>query len=259
MKMSGPELYLGKVMHHRLRPAVNRFTYPVYFCRLPLRQLDAVQNRVFWLNRFNLLSFHFADHGARDGSHPLAWIEAQLAAAGIVAEGEIVLHCFPRVLGYVFNPVSFWFCRNRAGQTMAVLAEVNNTFGERHAYLLHHPDGRPLEDGEVLTAAKRLHVSPFCAVEGGYRFRFFSKAQSALVRIDYADAEGDLIYTAVSGQLAPWTVPALLKAFFGYPWMTLGVIARIHWQAVKLIAKRVPFFGKRPPSRPLNPLQENPS
>ena len=256
--MNAPQLFLGKVMHHRLRPAVNRFVYPVYFCRLPLRRLESAANRVFSLNRFNLLSFHFADHGARDGSHPLAWIEAQLAAAGIVADGEIVLQCFPRVLGYVFNPVSFWFCNNRAGETLAVLAEVNNTFGDRHTYLLHHPDGHPFKDGEVLTATKQLHVSPFCAVEGGYRFLFFSKAQSVLVRIDYADAEGDLIYTAVSGQLVPWSVPALLKAFFGYPWMTLGVFARIHWQAIKLIAKRVPFFGKTPP-KALNPLQENPS
>lgn len=257
--MNTPQLFLGKVMHHRLRPAVNRFVYPVYFCRLPLRRLESAANRVFSLNRFNLLSFHFADHGVRDGSHPLAWIEAQLAAAGIVADGEIVLQSFPRVLGYVFNPVSFWFCHDAAGQLKAVLAEVNNTFGAHHHYWLHHPDGCPLADGEVLNATKRLHVSPFCAVEGGYRFRFFNKAQSALVRIDYADAEGDLIYTAVSGQQAPWTVPALLKAFFGYPWMTLGVIVRIHWQAIKLIAKRVPFFGKRPPSRTLNPLQENPS
>lgn len=251
--MSSPRLYLGQVMHRRLRPAVNAFVYPVYFCRLPLNDLEQAANAVFSINRWNLLAFHFRDHGARDGSHPLPWITAQLQRAGIAADGEIILQCFPRVLGYVFNPVSFWLCHNRAGQLLAVLAEVSNTFGGRHHYLLHHPDGRPLRDGETLSAAKAFHVSPFCEVVGDYRFRFHLSGERTVVRIDYADGAGDLLHTALSGRARPWTTAQLLRAFAAYPLASLAVIARIHWQALKLLLKRVPFVGARP-AKPLSSL-----
>ena len=133
MSKSG-QLFFGKVVHRRLRPAAHQFVYPVYFCLLPLSSLERLGNALFSVNRFNLFSFHYADHGARDGSHPLAWIRALLNENEIVADGEISLQCFPRVLGFVFNPVSFWYCHNNTGELVAVLAEVNNTFGERHNY-----------------------------------------------------------------------------------------------------------------------------
>lgn len=256
--MFSPQLFLGQVMHRRLRPAVNAFVYPVYFCRLPLRSLESAGNAVFSLNRFNLLSFHFVDHGARDGSHLLPWITARLAEAGVVADGEIVLQCFPRVLGYVFNPVSFWFCHNGAGQLVAVLAAVSNTFGGQHDYLIRHADGSPLGDGDTLTADKAFHVSPFCEVCGSYRFRFHQHDDRVLVRIDYADADGDLLHTAISGASRPWSPVSLLAAFCRVPWLTAGVVARIHWQALRLWLKRVPFFGAHP-GKPLQPVQEKTS
>ncbi|MEO8411209.1 MAG: DUF1365 domain-containing protein [Propionivibrio sp.] len=250
------ELYFGQVMHRRLRPTEHRFVYPVYFCRLPLSRIEGASCALFSVNRFNMFSFRFADHGARDGSHPLPWIRALLEKNGVVADGEIWLQCFPRVLGFVFNPVSFWFCHDRQGAQVAILAEVNNTFGERHNYLLTNADGRPIGDGEVIERSKVFHVSPFLAVAGFYRFRFAARAGSeqkaawCLARIDHGqagDEQGDLLHTAISGDARPLTDGNLLKAFFHYPWLTLGVVVRIHWQAFKLWRKRVPFFSKPQP------------
>ena len=247
-----PQLLLGQVMHRRLRPVVNAFAYPVFFIQLPLSSLAAGSGPVFSVDRFNLLSFFQRDHGARDGTPLLPWIHKLLRQRGLPDDGEIVLQCFPRVLGYVFNPVSFWFCRDRAGDLIAVLAEVNNTFGGRHAYLLHHPDGAPIEDGQVLQAGKAFHVSPFCEIEGTYRFRFQLQRNRPRIHLDYDDAEGPLLQTALSGTPQAWSSRALLGAFLRMPLLTLGVVARIHWQALKLWLKGVPFHG----SKPNPPLQE---
>lgn len=253
----------GSVRHARLRPAAHRFAYPSFFLRLPLRVLDGRPWSMRWLarNRFGLFAFNDADHG--DGGAPLAWVDGVLARAGIAdANGEVWLHTFPRVLGYVFNPVSFWFCHRADGALRAVVCEVNNTFGERHCYLLAHDDGRPLRWGEELTATKVFHVSPFCAVSGRYRFRFMlargddalspAGLQRFVARIDHDDAQGPLLLTSIEGRLAPLTDRALLRAFFSYPGFTLGVIGRIHWQALRLWLKRVPFFRK--PAPPVVPL-----
>ena len=243
---------LGHVRHTRLRPARHAFAYRSFFLRLPLRTL-ATQPWPFRRlprNRFGWLSFHDADHG--DGGDPLAWIDALLAREGIAdADGEVWLHTLPRALGYVFNPVSFWFCHRADGALRAVLCEVSNTFGERHCYLLAHDDGRPLAWGEELTARKVFHVSPFCRVEGRYRFRFMlarrADGDRFIGRIDYDGADGPLLQTSLEGRLAPLTESELLRARFAYPAFTLGVVARIHWQALKLWAKRVPFFSKPEP------------
>lgn len=250
-----PRLFLGHVMHRRTRPAVNAFVYPVFYVQLPLNGLAAAQNRVFSLDRFNLLSLHAKDHGPRDGSPLLPWIQQKLREHGLPVDGEIVLQCFPRVLGYVFNPVSFWFCHDREGQLIAVLAEVSNTFGGRHSYLLHH-GGRPLPDGLELRAGKEFHVSPFCDVEGGYRFRFHLQRNCPVVRIDYDDADGELLLTSISGRPQAWSTSALLSAFLRMPLLTAGVMFRIHWQALKLWLKGVPFIGAQPPASS-QPFQES--
>lgn len=244
-----PLLFFGQVFHRRLRPAEHRFVYPVYYCLLPVTRVEQSASALFSLNRFNLFSFHFADHGARDGSHPLPWIRALLKESGIDADGEIWLQCFPRVLGFVFNPVSFWFCHNRAGEQVAVLAEVNNTFGERHNYLLQAPGGRAIGDDEQIERQKVFHVSPFMAVAGYYRFRFAvgKNGHWRRARIDHGDADGELLQTAIIGDALPLRTPQLFKAFFHYPLLTLGVVLRIHWQAFHLWRKRVPFFSKPQP------------
>jgi len=162
------------------------------------------------------------------------------------ATGEAWLHTYPRVLGYVFKPVSFWYCHRQDGTLAAIVAEVNNTFGERHCYLLAGPD---LGWGRELTARKVFHVSPFCSVQGSYRFRFMRTEDRVVARVDHDDDAGALLETSVSGHLAPLTPAAARAAFFGMPLMTLSVVARIHWQALKLWRKRVPFFSKPAPPK----------
>ena len=253
------QLCFGHVHHKRLRPTVHAFKYGVYFIRLPLRSLanDTFSSRWVSRNRFNLLSFHDKDHG--DGKRPLLeWIDAQLKEEGIHdANGEILLQTFPRVLGYVFNPVSFWFCHREDGQLRAILCEVCNTFGERHYYLLASETA--LQYGEEYTARKIFHVSPFCAIEGSYRFRFMLKEkivnqllhEQTIACVDYDDENGPLLLTSISGESSPLSDTTALRAFIFYPLMTFGVIAKIHWQALQLWIKRVPFFRK-----PLPPSQE---
>jgi hypothetical protein len=148
------------------------------------------------------------------------------------------------VLGFTFKPVSFWYCHRLDGSLRAVVAEVNNTFGERHCYLLNTP-----QYGVEQRAAKVFHVSPFCPVEGSYRFRFMLTPDRSrtVARIDFDDLAGPLIETSVSGTLEPLTPQSARRALLGYPVMTLGVVLRIHWQAVKLFLKRARFFKKPAP------------
>ncbi|WP_428852683.1 DUF1365 domain-containing protein [Imbroritus primus] len=265
-----PELLLGKVWHARLRPVRRAFSYPVYQLRLPLRSLarQPLSCVVLSRNRWNLLSFFDRDHG--DGVSPLLdWVTRLLQAHGVDdADGEIWLHTFPRVLGYVFNPVSFWFCERADGTLRAIVCEVNNTFGERHCYLLGGDSTGCVAWGRVEHARKVFHVSPFCKVEGEYRFRFVRTGgmdlpgpelpggavpapapRRYMARIDYHDCSGPLLLTSLSTVAVPLTARAVLSAFFRMPVMTWGVIARIHWQAFLLLMRRVPWIA-RPDASP---------
>jgi hypothetical protein len=246
-------LGLGVVRHARLKPVARAFQYPTWFVLLPLRSLRAQPSDALARNRRALVAFHDRDHGD-GGADCLAWFEQLLAREGIAdADGEIWLHTLPRVLGYAFKPVSFWYAHRADGSLAAVLAEVNNTFGERHGYLLAGPQ---LAFGRELTARKVFHVSPFCRTEGGYTFRFMRTDLAApahcqgrtVARIDHFDADGaTLLQTSVSGHLAPLTRASLRGALLRMPLVTLGVVARIHWQALGLWLSRVPFVRKPAP------------
>ena len=238
----------GQVRHTRLKPVRHAFAYPTYFLMLPMRSLQTHGAGALARNRWAPLSFHDTDHGdgrTLDQGGALAWLDALLAREGINdALGEVWLHCYPRVLGYTFKPVSFWYCHHTDGSLRAVLVEVNNTFGERHCYLLDTP-----RYGVEQHAAKVFHVSPFCPVEGSYRFRFMlmPDLSRTVARVDFDDDQGPLIETSVSGALEVLTAQSARRAVLGFPAMTLAVVLRIHWQALKLALKRVPFFRKPTP------------
>ncbi|MFZ2386610.1 MAG: DUF1365 domain-containing protein [Polaromonas sp.] len=253
-RVAVPLIGFGQVRHTRLRPSQHAFAYPTFFLMLPMRSLQAGSS-VLAINRRGALSFHDTDHGdgrsAKEGG-ALAWIDESLRAEGIEdAKGEIWLHCYPRVLGYSFKPVSFWYCHRADGSLRAIVVEVNNTFGERHCYLLDRP-----HYGAELYARKVFHVSPFCEVSGGYRFRFLRTRHEGedrtVVRIDHDDATGPLLQTSVSGTLLPLSPRTQRRALWGYPAMTLAVMARIHWQALRLWLKRVRFHRK--PEAPTRPV-----
>ncbi len=251
--VAGLALIQGEIVHARRRPVGNAFRYPGFCLRLPLSQLAQLPARGISYNRGGVISFHDRDHGARDGSSLEQWIGELLAAERVSADGEIVLYTFPRMLGYVFNPVSFWVCHDRDGRVRAVLCEVCNTFGERHNYLLAHPDGRALRSGETLGVRKMFHVSPFCEAKGRYAFRFHFAARRWLARIDYFDdhTPEPLLETWISGQALPMEPRSVRGLLWRYRLFTLFVLARIHWQALKLWCKRAPFFPK--PQPPLDP------
>ena len=237
------EIAWGVVYHRRHRPAVHAFAYPTAFLLLPMRALARHGAGALARNRAALLSFHDADHGD-GGADALAWVEALLASHGVDGvDGEIWLQTFPRVAGFVFKPVSFWYCHAADGRLRAVVAEVNNTFGERHCYVL---DDAALAWGVTVEARKAMHVSPFCKVKGTYRFRFARTADRIVARIELDDDQGPLLVTSVSGQLEPLTAARVRATLLRMPLLTLGVVARIHWQALRLWLKRVPWFHKPP-------------
>ncbi|MFV3074241.1 DUF1365 domain-containing protein [Niveispirillum fermenti] len=257
---SGPHaLYLCRVFHARLRPFRHRFSYRVYSLLLDLDVLD----RLPWPlthNRPGLLSIQDRDHGRRDGTPLRPWVEEVLAAHGVtLAGGAIRLLCFPRVLGYAFNPLSIYFCHGPGGGLRAILCEVKNTFGDQHCYVLPMPGGVPA-GGEVRQAhEKEFHVSPFFAIDGTYRFRLRVPGDRLAVDIRYGDANGDLLVATQTGRRRPLTTRSLWSAIACHPLVTLKVIAGIHWEALRLWRKGARFHHRPEPPVRIRPLAETPA
>jgi uncharacterized protein len=244
-----PRIVLGEVRHSRLKPFDHRFRYRSFYLQLPLKSLGARAGNWGWgLNRKSLLSVHDRDHG--DGTPLLKWAQETLRHAGVHdIDGEIWLQTFPKMFGYVFKPVSFWFCERADGSLGAVIAEVNNTFGDRHVYVLK-ATGHAIENGETLSADKAFYVSPFFEIRGHYQFRFYKAALGGrdLARIEYRDDAGALLLTSMSGRSKQLTQSSALLAWLAYPMHSLGVIARIHWQALFLWAKGAKFVARPKPA-----------
>jgi uncharacterized protein len=234
----------GPVRHQRLRPTPHAFNYQAAFLLLPMRQLRALACTALARNGRAAISFHDCDHGD-GGPDALAWLEALLAREGVEhTDGEVWLQAFPRVWGYAFKPVSFWYVHAADGALSAVVAEVHNTFGQRHAYLLA---GEGVAWGREMQADKAFHVSPFFAVQGQYRFRFMrcerEGVEHLLARVELHDEQGCVLTTSLSGTCQPLTAASARATLWRMPLFTLGVVARIHWQALRLWLKRVPWFS----------------
>lgn len=253
MGITTPQLLTGTVMHKRLHPKVHAFNYGIYYLALPLSKLG---NLPLAYNRFSALSFYDKDHGPCDGSSLETWVRGLLNQYKVHADGEITLVCMPRILGYVFNPVSFWFCQDKQGQIRAVLCEVHNTFGERHTYLCKHEDQRAITGSTILCAEKLFHVSPFLKREGHYQFRFdIDDSQSEQVQfkvqIDFYQESGQKqLITALVGRLQPLTKPSLRFVFWRYPLVTFKAVLMIHWHALKLVLKGIRYIAKPKQKQP---------
>ncbi|MDO8914290.1 MAG: DUF1365 domain-containing protein [Phenylobacterium sp.] len=228
-------LYSGVTTHTRFRPRGHRLRYAIFMLLLDLDELPALDARLkaFGQDRFRLTSFSQRDH--LDGSAtPLkTQVEAHLAAAGIPSGGPVRLLCMPRILGGVFNPLSVYFCHRPDGALSAILYEVSNTFGERHSYLIPAHGAGVIEQ----QAPKAFYVSPFMDMDLAYAFRIAPPGQQVSITVDVHDAEGRLLAANFAGQRAELTDAAIWKAWLSHPLMTLGVMAAIHWEALKIWRK----------------------
>jgi hypothetical protein len=236
----------GETFHGRRGATKNAFRYSVDYLLLDAEASGAGP----WplrRNRPGLMTLLDRDHGGAPGAgRGAAWVREVLAAHQIALDGRVDLLAQPRTWGHVFNPVSFWLVHDRAGVLRAVIAEVTNTFGDRHSYLCAHPDLRPITRDETLKAQKILHVSPFQPVEGGYTFRFDIQPDSIGIWIDYAQAGGGLIAT-LTGARRPATTWGMIRAAIRRPLGTRRVLALIHWQALKLWWKGVAYRPRPEP------------
>ncbi|MEN8691970.1 MAG: DUF1365 domain-containing protein, partial [Desulfobacterales bacterium] len=232
-------------------PMDYRFSYRVFSLRLDLDELPDLRLRFLSVNRFNLLSFYERDHGPRDGSALKAWAEDLLRRKGIdIQGGRIQLLCFPRVLGYGFNPLSIWYCHHRDGSLRAVIAEVNNTFGEHHFYLLSN-DGLPLTWPVTRSVEKVFQVSPLMGMQASYSFRLAEPSDRLSVLINQFQNGALTLVASQQGEGHALNDKRLLAALFRMPLMTVKVMAAIHWQALKIWLRGAPFFPK-----PAPPIEE---
>ncbi len=227
----------GVTFHGREGAVRNAFRYRVDYCLVEPGR--ARGPRLFGLNRPALMALWDRDFGGAPGRGRGAdWVRDVLARHGLdLATGRLLLLGQPRVLGHVFNPVAFWFAHDRDGALVAVIAEVSNTYGDRHWYLAAHPDQRPIRPCDRLAAEKLFHVSPFLPVDGGYTFRFDLRPDRVGVWIDYRTDTGERLYATLTGPRARLTTARLLAACLRRPFGSRRVLALIHWQAFRLWRK----------------------
>lgn len=244
-------VYCGEVVHERQRPKRHKLRYRVFSMLIDLDRLPALNKRLrlFSHNRFNLFSFHDRDHGPGDGTDLASHIRSLLARAGLQAFGErILLLSYPRMLGYVFNPLSVYFCFDETGRAGAVAYEVNNTFHERKTYLLaasNNGDGPNLYQ----TCDKSFHVSPFNTQRGVYSFHIQPPEARVAIGVALRDSDGPLLRAHFAGQRESVSDKALLMLALRYPLMTMKVIAGIHFEAFRLWWKGVPLVRRQPAPR----------
>ncbi len=240
-------LYAGSVMHHRLRPRQHRLRYSIFYLLLDLDEIDALAGklRLFSHNRFNLFSFHDRDHREGAATSLRDRIESHLQEAGIEAGGPIRLLTMPRILGYAFNPLSIYFCHRRDNSLSAIFYEVNNTFGQRHNYLISVPSEAKVPIRQE--SRKSFYVSPFMTTDMVYSFSIIPPGKDLSVSVMGRDPAGPLIIAKLVAIRRDLTDASLARAFCAYPLLTFKVIAGIYWEALLIWLKGIRLHDRPSP------------
>ena len=238
-------IYNGTVVHKRYKPKEHFFKYSVFSLLLDLSELEILNDKIsfFSFNKFNLISFFEKDHGNRDGSSLVGWVKNNLEENKISIENiKIKLLCYPRIFGYVFNPLSIFFVYDQNETLISILYEVKNTFGEQHTYVFKIDNENNLIQNNC---TKKFHVSPFIEMDCNYFFRILKPGDRLSVIIDQYDQVGKILYASQDGKKANLTGKELIKSYLKHPLMTFKIISAIHFEAFKLWIKGIKLVKKK--------------
>ena len=237
-------IYNGAVIHKRFKPKVHFFKYKVFSLLIDLSELNILEKKIsfFSHNSFNLISFFDKDHGERDGSSLINWVNKNLKENNIFFEDiKIKLLCYPRILGYVFNPLSVFYVYDKKDNLISILYEVKNTFGEQHTYIFEVKNNNILQH----SCSKKFHVSPFIEMNCNYFFKILKPGEKISVIIDQYQSNEKLLYASQDGKRVDFTSAELIKSYLKHPLMTFKIISAIHFEAFKLWAKGIKFIKKK--------------
>ena len=238
-------IYNGEVIHKRFKPKVHYFRYKVFSLLIDLDELNTLNDLIpyFSYNRFNLISFYDKDHGYRDGSSLKQWVIKNLKDAGLNdQEINIKLLCYPRIFGYVFNPLSVFFVYDKSKSLIAILYEVKNTFGEQHTYVFQINSDQNIIENSCI---KKFFVSPFMDLKSEYFFKILIPGNKLSVVIDQRDSEGKLLFASQDGKRCELTSKNLLFSYLKHPLMTFKIISAIHFEALRLWLKGIKLVKKK--------------
>ena len=238
-------IYIGNVIHKRFKPKIHFFKYKVFSILLDISEIDILDKslKIFSYNKFNIVSFYDADHGPRDGTSIKEWVIKNLNDNRINTENiKIKLLCYPRIFGYVFNPLSVFFIYNKNSKLISILYEVKNTFGEQHTYVFKTKEN---ENYIKHTCKKKFHVSPFIEMDCTYFFKILKPSEKISVIIDQYDEEGKLLYASQDGDRIEFNNKNLVLSYLRHPLMTFKIIVAIHFEAFKLWTKGIKFVKKK--------------
>ena len=238
-------IYNGQVIHKRFKPKVHSFKYNVFSLLLDLSELEILEKQVnlFSFNKFNLISFYNKDHGERDGSSLVEWVNKNLKKSNITIKNiKIKILCYPRIFGFVFNPLSVFYVYNSKDDLISILYEVKNTFGEQHTYIF-----RVEKDTNLIqnNCSKKFHVSPFIEMNCHYFFRLLKPGNKISVIIDQYDNSDKILYASQDGVRTDFNSKYLIKSYLKHPIMTFKIIIAIHYEAFKLWTKGIKFVKKK--------------
>ena len=242
--MTNSCIYNGSVIHKRFKPKEHFFKYKVFSLFLDLSEIKKINEKIFFFshNKFNLISFFDKDHGERNGSSLIDWVKKNLRSLNIdTRDVKIKLLCYPRIFGYVFNPLSIFFIYNSSSSLIAILYEVKNTFGEQHTYVFKTDPKKQVVENKC---DKKFYVSPFMDLNSTYNFKILNPKEKLSVIIDQRDQTGKLLFASQDGKRLDFSAKNLLFSYLKHPLMTIKIILAIHFEALKLWLKGIKHIKK---------------